>query len=309
MFYNLLIDLVTSKLLGRKLILTHGSDPDGLISGAIALRKFRNASVYFAEPSDIQKHRSKLIGIVKWDLVADLPCVDKAKLWVDHHATNRPCVKNHLFDPKAPCAAILVLKALKMENDMVASTLAQIAVQTDTAQIREEKAWDVYDAVKGADEEGRRLIVKLMARDGLSFLEDDEVKKYILKGRSRRVNTKRVSKVVPDAKNILIYIDKTGVVSARGLIFQLESRGYEYIFTARRKDSDSWSISIGSGSKDVDCSKIAVSLGGGGHKHAAGATIKAKNIDEVSKILERSIKSEIKLVKLSKLLKKVEVST
>ncbi len=294
---------LVSKLRQKPLVLSHSGDADGILSAAIALRKFRDAEIELAEPYEIQRGGLlNLYNLVQWDIVADLPCPKRAKLWVDHHKTNKPCTKKYVYDPLAPCAAVLVLKALKLENDEVARKFAKIATQTDTASIRDEVAWKVYDAVKGSNREGRLLLVKLFAEQGLKALEQPVVRKFMENGKNRRENSEKAALRIPDDTIPFIYIDKHGLVFARMMLWHLQLRGFKLMFTVRRVSPNEWSISIGRGDDSIDCSEIAAKLGGGGHSAAAGATVKAKSPMEVKRMIEKIIGEELTFLKVSDLL-------
>ena len=294
---------LVAKIKRKPLILSHSGDADGILSAAIALRKFGDAEVELAEPYEIQKGGLfNLFDIIQWDIVADLPCPKGAKLWIDHHKTNKPCGKRYVYDPSAPCAAVLVLKALGLEDDEVARRLAEIAVQTDTASIRDEVAWKVYDAVKGSNRDGRLFLVKLFARQGLKALEQPTVQKFMVNGRNRRENSEKAALRIPEGIIPFIYIDKHGLVFARMMLWYLQLRGFKLMFTVRRVSPREWSISIGRGDDSIDCSEIAAKLGGGGHSAAAGATVKAKSPMEVKRMVEKIIGEELTFFKVSELL-------
>ncbi len=295
---------LVARIRGKPLILSHSGDADGILSASIALRKFGDAEVELAEPYEIQRGGFfNLYNLIRWDIAADLPCPKRAKLWVDHHKTNKPCGRRYVYDPSAPCAAVLVLKALGLEDDEVAGMFAQIAVQTDTANIRDKVAWKVYDAVKGSNHDGRLLLVKLFAKQGLKALEHPTVQKFMENGRSRRENSEKAALRIPEGTVPFIYIDKHGLVFARMMLWHLQLRGFKLMFTVRRVSPREWSISIGRGDDSIDCSEIAEKLGGGGHSAAAGATVKAKTPMEVKRMIEKIIGEELTLFKVSELLK------
>ncbi|HEQ65371.1 MAG TPA: hypothetical protein ENN64_00895, partial [bacterium] len=59
-----------------------------------------------------------------------------------------------------------------------------------------------------------------------------------------------------------------------------------------RKERGVYKISFRSINGTYEVDRIARRLGGGGHKGAAGATVKAKSIDEVYRIVKEAIRSE-----------------
>jgi len=112
-----LLQALKAKILGKKLALSHEEDADGIVSAALFLRKYPEAILVLGRPQEIKRDKLNWINLFTWDFVADLPCPKKAKIRVDHHKTNTPCAEIEYYDPEAPCAAILALKALKLEND------------------------------------------------------------------------------------------------------------------------------------------------------------------------------------------------
>ena len=302
-----LLQALKAKILGKKLALSHEEDADGIVSAALFLRKYPEAILVLGRPQEIRRDKLNWINLFTWDFVADLPCPKKAKIRVDHHKTNTPCAEIEYYDPEAPCAAILALKALKLENDPEMVRLVELAIQTDTANIKEDDAWDLNDAVKGADYKGRLWLAQALAREGLSALKNDRVKKWIEKNRRRREKTEKIAALINVKEITLIEFEKDIDISYRGLCAILEKRGAKFMTVIVPKDGIYRPYIGASKDSTFDASIVATRLGGGGHKVAAGARVerKEKIYEELKRYLRKE-RLEITVIKENlKTLKKV----
>ncbi|MCD6458832.1 MAG: Fis family transcriptional regulator [Thermoproteales archaeon] len=302
-----LLQALKAKILGKKLALSHEEDADGIVSAALFLRKYPEAILVLGRPQEIRRDKLNWINLFTWDFVADLPCPKKAKIRVDHHKTNTPCAEIEYYDPEAPCAAILALKALKLENDPEMVRLVKLAIQTDTANIKEDDAWDLNDAVKGAGYKGRLWLAQALAREGLSALKNDRVKKWIEKNRRRREKTEKIAALINVKEITLIEFEKDIDISYRGLCAILEKRGAKFMTVIVPKDGVYRPYIGASKDSTFDASIVATRLGGGGHKVAAGARVerKEKIYEELKRYLRRE-RLEITVIKENlKTLKKV----
>ncbi|OYT28937.1 MAG: Fis family transcriptional regulator [Thermofilum sp. ex4484_82] len=302
-----LLQALKAKILGKKLALSHEEDADGIVSAALFLRKYPEAILVLGRPQEIRRDKLNWINLFTWDFVADLPCPKKAKIRVDHHKTNTPCAEIEYYDPEAPCAAILALKALKLENDPEMVRLVELAIQTDTANIKEDDAWDLNDAVKGADYKGRLWLAQALAREGLSALKNYRVKKWIEKNRRRREKTEKIAALINVKEITLIEFEKDIDISYRGLCAILEKRGAKFMTVIVPKDGIYRPYIGASKDSTFDASIVATRLGGGGHKVAAGARVerKEKIYEELKRYLRKE-RLEITVIKENlKTLKKV----
>ncbi|MEM1624865.1 MAG: DHHA1 domain-containing protein [Candidatus Nezhaarchaeales archaeon] len=276
------LSLIWAKLTGKKACLSHSSDADGIVCASLFLRYVKgNGLVILAEPSDIQ--RGSWINMFTWDYVLDLPCPPKARVFIDHHKTNKPSpnVEEVFHDPSSPSAAALALKAFKLEGDPVASKLVELANECDTANIVSNDAWDLNDAVKGSPRRKRVKLAKLLSGLGLEALKLPEVQGWILHNKERRERTRLLAEKIPIEDNVFVELDSEEDISPRNLMITLEKRGVKVtcVITSR---NGKYKIHLGSREDSgVDCSKIASKLGGGGHKYAAGATV-----DDLNKALK-----------------------
>jgi len=276
------------KLIGRKLVMSHVEDADGIASAAIALRKYRNALLYLTTPAHLNKAgKYSWINLIGWDIVCDLPCPARTFLWVDHHKTNVSRAKKAFHDPEAPCAAILLLKALNLEEDPIARKLAELAVQTDTANITTQEAWDLNDAVKGSPTHEREWLAKQLALKGLEALKDSKVAYWIRRNREVRERTFNLAeKLDPYPVMIVVFPEQTERFSHRALILNLEKKGARVVAVLMSRNGVKWRVSLGRGDEEIDCSEYAAKLGGGGHPAAAGATVRMSLNELIEKLLE-----------------------
>ncbi|RLE65426.1 MAG: Fis family transcriptional regulator [Thermoprotei archaeon] len=281
------IKALAAKFRRRRLALTHEEDADGIVSGALYLRVYPDAVLILARPQEIKRDAINWFNLFIWDYVADLPCPKKAKLRVDHHKTNTPCAEIEYYDPEAPSAATLALKALNLENDPEMVKLVELTKQTDTANIVDDEAWDLNDAVKGADYEGRLWLAYELAKRGLEVLKDEKVKAWIWKNRKRRELTEKVAAMIDVKEITLVEFEKNIGISYRGLCTILEKRGAKFITIIVPKEG-AYRPYIGASCRSsYDAAVVASRLGGGGHKVAAGARVKAKEkiYEELKKYL------------------------
>ncbi len=278
------IQAFIAKVKGRKLALTHEEDADGIVSGALYLRVYPDAVLILARPQEMNRAAFNWFRFFMWDYVADLPCPGKARLRADHHKTNTPCAEIEYYDPEAPSAATLALKALKLENDPEMVRLVELTKQTDTANIVDDDAWDLNDAVKGANYEGRLWLAYELAKRGLKALRDERVKSWIRKNRRRRELTEKIAAMIDVKEVTLIEFEKNLDISYRGLCTILEKRGAKFVAVIVPKEGAYRPYFGASRESSYDAAVVASQLGGGGHKVAAGARVKAK--EEIYKALK-----------------------
>jgi len=281
------LSALKAKLLKRKLALSHEEDADGIVSAALYLMVYPDAVLVLARPQEVRRTSLNWLNLFTWDYVADLPCPRKAKLRVDHHVTNEPCAEVEFYDPGAPCAAALALEALGLKGNPRAELLVELARQTDTASIVDQRAWDLNDAVKGADYGGRLYLAVELARRGLEVLDEERVRKWILKNRARRARTERIADAIGASEIVLVEFSRDLDISYRGLCTILERRGAKFIALVVPREGAYRVYLAASRDSDYDVSAIAAKLGGGGHRRAAGARFAelAELYDEVKRYL------------------------
>ncbi|MCD6368874.1 MAG: Fis family transcriptional regulator [Thermoproteales archaeon] len=267
-----LTTILRAKLTGRPLALTDISDVDGIVSATLFKIKHPNALIVLASPRDVNS--SWIIKSVKWDFVADLPCPGKARLRADHHKTNKPCAEREFYDPKAPCAALMALKALGLEGNRLAEKLVELARETDTANIRTIEASMLDSAVKGSGYRGKIRLIECLATRGLKCLSDEHVQVSIKRAEEVKKETMDFSAMIPVRKNTIVFFEKRRRLYYRYLSILLEERGAEFTLLIVPRGLFGIRLYVGARPKSrYDASYIASLYGGGGHKVAAGATL------------------------------------
>lgn len=288
--------ILKAKILHRKLALVDEGDPDGIVSGALFKMKYPPSIVVPAYPGEIKKN--PLIKGTYWDFVADLPCPGKARVRADHHLTNTPCAEREFYDPGAPAAALMALKALQLEDDPKASKLVSLAVETDTANITSPEAMELEAAVKGADYKGKLYIIQLLAERGVEALSDDRIKSYIERYRKSQSRTEEFSSNFksPPREAILLFKEDKGL-SYRYLTILLERAGAELTFILVPKGFFKYRVYAGAKpDSSYNAARLVTPLGGGGHRFAAGATFHAlsfeRAVEKVLPILKKELGRE-----------------
>jgi len=280
---NRLLQIFKAMILGKRLALSDISDVDGIVSAALYKRKYRDSVVVLASPVDVNK--SLIIRSTRWDFVADLPCPGKVRVRADHHITNRPCAEREFYDPNAPCAALLTLRALNL-RDKLSNSLVKIAIQTDTATIEDEEADLLNLAVKGADYSGKLYIIERLAEVGLEALKDERIKTYIERARIVKEATEEMASRIEIMPITVAVFLKDLKLLYRYLSILLERRGAAFTCVIVPKGIMKIRVYLGARhDANYDVSVMAKTLGGGGHRCAAGATITAlrvkKRIEEI----------------------------
>ncbi|RLF17556.1 MAG: Fis family transcriptional regulator [Thermoprotei archaeon] len=290
-------DALLAKIRRRPLCLSHLRDVDGIVSAALFVIKNPNSVVILANPHEVVKG---WFSLFTWDFVADLPCPKKAIVRVDHHKSNPPGAVKEYYDPEAPCAALLVMKALGLEDDEKVKKLVEMAIEADTANITSDETWDLNDAIKAASYREKIRLVKGLAEKGIEVLKEEWVKKLIMKNRKKREITLKVCDLIRIEEETLVLIDKGVELSYRGLCIELERRGAKFTCVMVPLRRGKYRLYLGA-SKDseYDVAELARSLGGGGHRFAAGAI--ARNLDEALLVIANYLrKDELNIAKITR---------
>ncbi len=268
-----LMTVLLAKASGRPLALCDVGDFDGVGSAAVFLRAKPNGIVVFAAPAEVRKLWARL---VMWDFVADLPCPGKAKVRADHHRTNRPCAEREYYDPEAPCAALLAVKAMGLEGDPIAESIAAIAVETDTASIKTEEARMLDAAVRASNYEEKLYIARLLASRGLDALKDAKLVELSQRGLKMAEKVVDVASRIGVSEAVVLYSPKRLPIPYRQLAIELERRGASLVLILVRRGYRTYRLYCGANRHSkYDCTVVATALGGGGHRYAAGAQYKA----------------------------------
>ncbi|NPA24068.1 MAG: Fis family transcriptional regulator [Crenarchaeota archaeon] len=272
--------VTVARALGRPVALCDVGDPDGVISCAIFVRKYRNATVVLRAPAQVV--RSRWLKLVRWDFVADLPCPpgSRVKMRADHHKTNPPCAEKELYDPSAPCAAILAAKLLGLDNDEHVKKIVSIAIESDTANIVTEEAKLIDLAVRYSGYRTKLRMVRLLAEmDVRDVLRDEAVARAVERGLEAERLMEHIVRTLPDREIITVYFPKMKDfrISFRQLNIKIQKeKRAKFINILVRRGFRTYRLYCGA-DKDgpYDCTQIVTRLGGGGHKFAAGAQYKA----------------------------------
>lgn len=269
-----LITIIRAKLTGRPIALCDIGDADGLISAALFLMRHPNGLVVFAPPSKVQ--RGRLYRLVTWDFVADLPCPGKAIIRADHHETNKPCARFEYYDPKAPCSALMAMRALNLSENPTAESLVKVAIETDTAKIVSEEARviDMVARFSGLSEKAK--VAKLLAEAGLNALKLPYVNEIASRGLRAWELMVKVADSLSISRVVNVYFrDRLGI-SYRQLTIELQRRGAAMVNVLVKLGYRSYRYYCGADvSSGLNCLPVATALGGGGHPYAAGAQYKA----------------------------------
>ncbi len=284
-----LTSILYAKILGRPIALCDMSDVDGITSASLFKIRYPRGIVILALPPEVR--RSLVIKSTFWTFVADLPCPGKVYIRADHHATNTPCAEKEFYDPKAPASALLALKALGLEGHKIAENLVELAVETDTANIRSREASMLDAAVKGTGYLGKLYLASRLAEIGIEALKENRVRAWIKRYESIKRRTEDIANIIKPLRETVVIFRKDIGLSYRYLSILLERKGAEFTFIIVPRKF--FKLRIYAGAKNdsrYDASTIASLLGGGGHKYAAGATLatpfRKKALNQVIDILK-----------------------
>ncbi len=256
----------------RPLALCDVSDLDGIVCATLFRVRHPEGAVVLAAPSDVKKNI--LLRRVRWSFVADLPCPGKVLVRADHHASNSPCAEREFYDPSAPAAAVLALKALGLEGDKKSRRLVELAVETDTARIVSKEAQQLNDAVKGLGYGGKLRLIDLLASKPLEeVLNDPFVLEAVKRFEGIRLATEELAAKLP-AEEVFVAVFKRKLkLSYRYLCILMERKGSKMTAVLTPQGFFGLRVYLGSSSPKYDVSKVAQKLGGGGHAYAAGASL------------------------------------
>lgn len=274
-----MLTLLKARLEKRKLGLADAGDPDGIVSAALFKRRYPDAAIVLAYPSNVQ--RGWLYRAVTWDFAADLPCPGKVRVYADHHVTNMPCGEVNFHSPQAPAAAVLALRALELESDPVARRLAELAIETDTANIVSREAEALEAAVKGASHIEKLKLVERLSEKGVDALKEEPAIKSIKRFSTRKGRTEDFAAQL-EVKPVMLILFKRDIgLSYRYLTILLEKKGAQLIAVMVPRGLFSFRVYLGAQrGSGYDVSVLAKLLGGGGHSYAAGALVRALTLRE-----------------------------
>ncbi len=315
------IRVIGAKLARRPVALCDVGDPDGVISCALFLRKYRNAVIILRAPAQVV--RSRWLKMFTWDFVADLPCPPggKVKMRADHHKTNPPCAEKECYDPSAPCAAVLAAKLLELENDEHVKKIVSIAIESDTANITTEEAKLIDLAVRYSGYRTKLRLVKLLAElDVREVLKDEKIARAVERGLEAERVMESIVSTLPNREIITLYFPKAREfkISYRQLNIKIQKeKNAKFINILTRRGFRTYRLYCGADKEGpYDCTQIVTKLGGGGHKFAAGAQYKAplfrpgKGLEVFINVLKEYLgtsRIELYIVKRGPVIERVEI--
>jgi len=277
--------------------LTDIEDVDGLVSAALILKRFPNAT--------IETGSAKGGGMKgKYDIIVDLPLEKslEARAWIDHHFAQVQEGKagEKLYDPSSKSAASLLARYLGLKED----ELVSIADRADSVSYLTEApfnlqgdydpAWDLNDAVKAISSSEQFVeLAKTLAFEGLDGLRRKfEAEISHTRGLRRKAEefvemiSKKVEDQRPDSLILLMpRFERRGSTVSAHIVFSLYRRG-KIKASAVFYEGGCW-INVRRDFVGLDASGIARRYGGGGHRVSAGAPIGLDKLEDIRLEFER----------------------
>lgn len=280
---------------GRIKAITHIEDVDGVVCGALILKKFPNAELEggLPRPESFDK---------KYDFITDLPLPDgvETTVWIDHHSETSKKGKSEekIYDPSAESASGLVAEYLDIEGDELvplADRADSASYLTQTPMSGEEDydtAWDVNDSVKAIESEKRFVkLARTLASEGVKGVKE-KFKDEISRTRELRKKADDIYKVISrklkgmsiDAPLIISPDEKLNNLTVWGhIVFSLYDEGVKAC--AIFYDDRCW-LNARNDFDGIDAGSIMSKHGGGGHEKSAGAPISSNKAEAVKEELK-----------------------
>ncbi|MDG6927800.1 MAG: hypothetical protein JRN26_03040 [Nitrososphaerota archaeon] len=294
-------------------IVSHKADLDGVASAALMMRKFMKSGEPFLVfmrdyqdeseviPSvlpgmgDCSVYISDISIMLKGfdEIVEKISKIRGRVLWTDHHeysAENMERLRelgvDLLIDPKSPAAAILVAQRYGI-NDEHSKRLVDMATQSDSWKIREEKVMDLvniidyYNYLENKMERPRLASLScILAQNDPEKLLPDDLK--VVLEHYKKVKGKAFEKVMSTSTEAVVnglkfrFSLSPSIISGTQATDLMIKSFKADVYVAIKEDGG---VSFRRGRDDIDLSKMAALFGGGGHAYAAGASVGDK-IDE-----------------------------
>ncbi len=268
------LGVVRGLLLRRPLGLCDIGDLDGMVCAALFKMRYPDGALVFASPRDVA--RSWLLKTVTWEFVGDLPCPGKVRIRADHHETNAPCAEREFYDPSAPAAAVMALKALGLEGNERAEALVKCAIETDTANIVTEEAKILNAATKGASYREKLRLAEILAREGVEACGNPLVKTWAERHFEVQRRTEELASALKVERETIVLFEKDVGLSYRYLCILLEKKGANFTCVLVPRGLFGIRAYIGATrGSPYNSAELASRLGGGGHQYAAGALVTA----------------------------------
>jgi len=277
--------------------LTDIEDVDGLVSAALILKRFPNAT--------IDTGSAKGGGMKgEYDIIVDLPLEKslEARAWIDHHfaQVQEGKAEEKLYDPSSKSAASLLARYLGLKEDELVSiadradSVSYLTEAPFTLQGDYDPAWDVNDAVKAISSSEQFVeLAKALAFEGLDGLRRKfEAEISHTRGLRRKAEefvemiSKKVEDQGPDSLILLMpRFERRGSTVSAHIVFSLYRRG-KIKASAVFYEGGCW-INVRRDFVGLDASGIARRYGGGGHRVSAGAPIGLDKLEDIKLEFER----------------------
>ncbi|MGC8661787.1 MAG: DHHA1 domain-containing protein [Nitrososphaeria archaeon] len=294
-------------------IVSHKADLDGVASAALMIRKFvKNSEPFIIFMRDYEDESevipSALLGLRDCKVyISDISImlkgfdkileriskIDGKVLWTDHHEYTEENMKmlkdlgvDLMIDPNSPAAAILVAQRYGLDDEH-SKRLVDMATQSDSWKIREEKVMDLVNII-----DYYNYLEKKMERSRLASLscilaqnDPDKMPAEDLKAvleHYKKVKGRAFEKVLSTSTETVLnglkfrFALSPSIISGTQATDLLIKNFKADVYIAIKEDGG---VSFRRGRDDIDLSKMAALFGGGGHAYAAGAGLGDK-IDE-----------------------------
>lgn len=282
------------------------SDFDAVVSAHLLMKEYKIDSIRFVEPGEVNEKKVS-VNRAK-TIVANLPYVDGAEIWFDHHHSN---VSEHshvegLREIQPSCVRVIANYFNLDETELIRQSDIIDSADFSRDDIFNPQGYQLFShTINGAtsnsiDMDYNRMIIPIV--DDLEKLMSlPEVLKRIEKFQSSFDMAKiYISDHSHCEKNVLI-VDLRDASS-----MELLSSSYKFIHYSiyeqanisirmyhpdLNKDLIRFQVghSIFNKSSSVNVAEVLKPLGGGGHAYAGGITIPSDSFDEVFKTIKEAL--------------------
>jgi bifunctional oligoribonuclease and PAP phosphatase NrnA len=219
---------------------------------------------------------------------------DRVDIRIDHHETGDDFARfNYCVSNAAAACEIIydLLSEMKIMNGEIASAL-YTGISTDTGSFKYSSttsktlriAADLIDCGAESEDINEHLYENL----SIASLRADSL---FLKKMETYLDGRLLIVPITISDKIDAEIDDEQLEGFSALARKLN--GVELGISLREKEPCTYKVSMRS-RRSVDCASICAAFGGGGHVRAAGATIKAENIDKAKSILLNTVLEKLK---------------
>lgn len=282
-------------LLGDVFIVTH-VDIDGICSGAITLRHFKNGEIIFSRAGRVHEVLKSLPGRGKILVISDLG-LNEAYLeetvnillklknrgwkiyWFDHHRWSSEAIKKikdiiDVFKADIGKVGAEVVCDFFCAGDELSMEIARIARDADMMIRADERTRLYVLALNGEGFKARKHILKLIAE---GVWEDENILKWAENGKKKLERSKKIGRKAEIRRtkkgSKYAFLDLRGM-NINGIEAANEARKtLDIDFCVVIYRNDRLSLYIGR-RRDVNILGIAKKFGGGGHPYSCGVHLK-----------------------------------